>query len=277
MERIVKTAGVQLAATLDREKNLSRAAMLIELAADEGAKIIALPQLFHLRWFPHAINQKGFALAETADGRTVTFLRELALKKKAVIVAPVFEADSGGHFNTAFVIGPDGEIIGRYRKMHIPQLPLWEEKAYFKPGDLGFPVFKTPFATIGVQICWDIFFPEGFRILALKGAEIVFAPTASAFYHSHRKWERAIAAASHANGIYIFRVNRTGREEKQEFYGRSFCAGPDGEFATKPSGTSAGIVLADVDLSEIAVNRDEWVFMKDRRPGEYKELIEEKP
>ncbi len=277
MERIVKTAGVQLAATLDREKNLSRAALLIELAADEGAKIIALPQLFHLRWFPHAINQKGFTLAETADGRTVTFLRELALKKKAVIVAPVFEADSGGHFNTAFVIGPDGEIIGRYRKMHIPQLPLWEEKAYFKPGDLGFPVFKTPFATIGVQICWDIFFPEGFRILALKGAEIVFAPTASAFYNSHRKWERAIAAASHANGIYIFRVNRTGREEKQEFYGRSFCAGPDGEFTTKPSGTSAGIVLADVDLSEIAVNRDEWVFMKDRRPGEYKELIEEKP
>lgn len=277
MERIVKTAGVQLAATLDREKNLSRAAMLIELAADEGAKIIALPQLFHLRWFPHAINQKGFALAETADGRTVTFLRELALKKKAVIVAPVFEADSGGHFNTAFVLGPDGEIIGKYRKMHIPQLPLWEEKAYFKPGDLGFPVFKTPFATIGVQICWDIFFPEGFRILALKGAEIVFAPTASAFYHSHRKWERAIAAASHANGIYIFRVNRTGREEKQEFYGRSFCAGPDGEFTTKPSGTSAGIVLADVDLSEIAVNRDEWVFMKDRRPEEYKELIEEKP
>ena len=118
--------------------------------------------------------------------------------------------------------------------MHIPELPLWEEKAYFKPGDLGFPVFKTPFATIGVQICWDIFFPEGFRILALKGAEIVFAPTASAFYHSHRKWERAIAAASHANGIYIFRVNRTGREEKQEFYGRSFCVGPDGEFTTKP-------------------------------------------
>lgn len=277
MERIVKTAGVQIASTLDREKNLSRAAMLIELAADEGAKIIALPELFHLRWFPHTINQKGFALAETADGRTVTFLRELALKKKAVIVAPVFEADSGDHFNTAFVIGPDGEIIGKYRKMHIPQLPLWEEKAYFKPGDLGFPVFKTPFATIGVQICWDIFFPEGFRILALKGAEIVFAPTASAFYHSHRKWERAIAAASHANGIYIFRVNRTGREEKQEFYGRSFCAGPDGEFTTKPSGASAGIVLADIDLSEIAVNRDEWVFMKDRRPEEYKELVKEKP
>ncbi|MBI5644443.1 MAG: acyltransferase [Deltaproteobacteria bacterium] len=274
MDKKIRIAGVQLASTPDREKNLTRAGMLIDLAVQEGANMISLPQLFSSRWFAHSINQKHFSLAEKEDGRTISFVRESAARNKAVVVAPIFEEDSGDHFNTAFIIGTEGEIIGKYRKIHVPQLPLWEERAYFKPGNLGFPVFKTPFGTVGVQICWDIFFPEGFRILALKGAEVIFAPTASAFYHSHKKWERAISAAAHANGVYVFRVNRTGREEKQEFYGRSFCAGPDGEFVAKPSGTSAGVILADIDLSEVAAMRNEWVFLKDRRPEEYKELLE---
>ncbi len=186
----------------------------------------------------------------------------------------IFEKEAGNYFNTAFVIGAKGEIIGRYRKVHVPQIPLWEEKAYFKPGDLGFPVFKTPFAAIGVQICWDVFFPEGFRILALKGAEVIFVPTASAFEHSQRKWERAIMAAAHANGVFILRVNRIGKEERQEFYGRSFCAGPDGEFVNNPSGASPGVVLTELDLGEVTRMRNEWVFLKDRRPEEYKEILE---
>ncbi|MBI1910788.1 MAG: acyltransferase [Deltaproteobacteria bacterium] len=274
MKKTLKISGIQLFPTTDKEKNLSKAAMLIELAAGEDAKIISLPQLFNTRWFPASIDKSNLELAEKEDGRAITFVREVAAKHGVVLIAPIFEEDDGKYYNTAFVIGPDGNIIGKYRKVHVPQLPLWEERAYFSPGDLGFPVFKTPFGNIGVQICWDIFFPEGFRILALKGAQIVFAPTASAFEHSQKKWERAIAAAAHANGTFIFRLNRVGKEEKQEFYGRSFCVGPDGEFLEKPSGSSEGVVLAEIDLAELATVRNEWVFLKDRRPEEYKEILE---
>src|SRR4030065_35883 len=155
-DRVLKIAGVQMAATADREKNRTKAGMLIELAAAEEAKIISLPQLFDTRWFPRAIDNSNFSLAEKED---------------------------------------------------------------LAPGNLGFPVFDTPYARIGVQLCWDIFFPEGFRILALKGAEVVFAPTASAFEHSQRKWERAICDSAHANGLFVMRVNRVGREGEQTFYG----------------------------------------------------------
>jgi len=271
-DSILKIAGIQMAATDDREKNRTKAGMLIELAALQDAKIISLPQLFDLRWFPRSIDDSNFSLAEKEDGPAVTMLRERAARHSVVVIAPIFEEDNGAYYNTAFVIGPDGSITGKYRKMHVPQLPLWEEKAYFSPGNLGFPVFDTPFARIGVQLCWDIFFPEGFRLLALKGAEVVFAPTASAFEHSHRKWERAICASAHANGLFIMRVNRVGKEEKQTFYGRSFCARPDGEFVDKPSGGSEGVVLADIELGEVTSTRNEWVFLKDRRPKEYKEI-----
>ena len=276
MQKTLKIAGIQIQSAPELEKTLSKTTELVSLAADEGARIISLPQLFNSRWFPSAIDAGNFALAEIETGPTITFLRELAGKKDAVIIASIFEKDNGSHFNTAFVIGNKGEVIGKYRKMHVPQIPLWEERSYFKSGDLGFPVFKTPFAAIGVQLCWDVFFPEGFRLLALKGAEIVFTPTASAFYDSREKWERAISAAAHANGLFIMRVNRVGVEEKQEFYGRSFCARPDGEYAVKPSGSSEGIILADVDLSEISLARSEWVFLNDRRPEHYAQLAEKK-
>lgn len=273
MTKKIKTAGVQLAPSVDRERNLSKAGMLIEVAAGEGAKIIALPQLFSLNWFPASIDRKNMALAENEEGPTFTFLKETAKRLGVVLIGSLFEVDNGRYFNTAVVTGPQG-IIGKYRKVHVPQIPLWEERAYFSPGDLGFPVFETPYGRIGVQLCWDIFFPEGFRILALKGAEMVFAPTASAFEHSHKKWERAISAAAHANGFFVFRVNRVGREEKQEFYGKSFCCGPDGEMIDSPSGASEGVVIAEADLSEVAAVRNEWVFLKDRRPGAYNEISE---
>jgi N-carbamoylputrescine amidase len=274
MKKNIKTAGIQLAPTTDKERNLAKAKELIDIAASEGARIIALPQLFNTMWFPAAIDKSNFSLAEEADGPAITSLREAALKTKSVLIAPIFEKDGESFFNTAFVIGPDGEIIGRYRKAHVPQIPLWEERSYFAPGDLGFPVFKTPVATIGVQLCWDAFFPEGFRILALKGAEIIFVPTASAFAHSHRKWERAIAASAHSNGLFIMRVNRVGTEGAQEFYGRSFTVRPDGEFINEPGGSSEGVVITQMDLSDIAATRGEWVFLKDRRPEIYKELTE---
>lgn len=274
MKNVIKIAGIQMTASEEKDKNISKAALLVDLAVQEGASLVALPQLFNTRWFAHSIDSRNFSLAEKEDGPSITLLRESAAKRGVVIIAPIFEEDNGEYYNTAFVLGVKGEIIGKYRKVHVPQIPLWEERAYFKPGNLGFPVFDTPFGKVGVQLCWDVFFPEGFRALALKGAEIIFAPTASAFEHSHRKWERAIAAAAHANGVFIFRVNRVGKEDKQEFYGKSFCARPDGELVHRPSGSSVGVVLADADLTDVARARNEWVFLKDRRPGEYKELAE---
>jgi len=268
-------AGIQFAPSSDRKETLRQAEHLIKLAAGKGARIACLPQLFSTPWFPARIDSANFSFAESGDGETVTFLREAALKEDIAIVAPVFEKDGSDCFSTAFIIGNDGNILGKYRKIHVPQIPFWEEKTYFKPGDLGFPVFKTPFATIGVLLCWDAFFPEGFRILALKGAEIVFIPTASAFHHSHLKWERAIAAAAHANGFFVFRVNRVGKEEKLEFYGKSFCVGPDGEWLVKPAGSSGGIVLGNMDISEINAARNVWVFLKNRRPDAYKKIAED--
>lgn len=277
MQKPFKIAGLQLAPSENLEKSLIKTFDTASLAADEGAKIIAMPQLFNARWFPSEIDQKNFSLAEAADGRTITFLQTLAMKRGVSIIAAIFEKDGKDYFNTAFVIGPSGAVIGKYRKVHVPAIPLWEERTYFKPGDMGFPVFETPVAKIGVQLCWDVFFPEGARVLGLKGAQIIFAPTASAFYHSRGKWERAIGASAHANGVYILRVNRVGKEGEQEFYGRSFCVRPDGEFATTPAGGSPGVVLAEIDLNEISLTRKEWSFLKDRRPELYKEISEEKP
>ncbi|HHD11779.1 MAG TPA: acyltransferase [Deltaproteobacteria bacterium] len=270
MERITKVAAIQVVAQKDRADTLKRTTELIDIATKEGSKIVCLPQLFNLPWFAHTMDRENFNLAEDEQGTTLTSLREIAASKGIVLIAPLFEKAGDRYFNTAFVIGTDGSIIGRYRKVHVPQIPLWEERFYFSPGDTGFPVFQTPFARIGVQICWDAFFPEGFRVLALKGAEVVFVPTAAAFYHSRLKWERSLSASAHANGFFVFRVNRVGKEEKQDFYGRSFCVGPDGEFLVKPVGSSEGIVVATLDLNLINTIRNEWVFLRDRRPEVYR-------
>ncbi len=275
MEKKISIAGIQLAPGKDRAENLKKAVELITLASEKGAEVTALPQLFNTLWFPATINEENFKFAEEEEGETITTLRELALKLGIIIIAPIFEKAEGLFYNTAFVLGSDGSVLGKYRKIHVPQIPLWEERAYFKDGDLGFQVFDTPFAKIGVLLCWDVFFPEAFRELALNGAEIVFVPTASAFLHSHEKWERAIQASAHANGLYVFRVNRVGAEEKQEFYGRSFCAGPDGELVIKPAGSSEGIILAQCDPAVTSTLKKDWVFMKDRRPSEYKKITQD--
>ncbi len=272
----IKIAGIQAVGGPDVEKNMRKAALLIELARDEGATIVALPQLFNTRFFPCSINKDNFRLAESADGPTISFLKGLARENGLTIIASIFEKAGDEFFNTAFCLGPDGDTSNRYRKIHIPGIPLWEERFYFKKGDLGFPIFDLGHIKIGVLICWDVFFPESFRVLALKGAELVIAPTASAFEHSSKKWETAIRAGAHANGMYVLRVNRVGREEKQDFYGKSFCAGPDGEMILSPSGPSEGVAIASIDLSEIGRIRSDWVFLKGRRPEEYGELVQVK-
>ena len=211
-------------------------------------------------------------MAERADGFTVETMQKLAKKYGVVLICPIFEIEQDSFYNSAIVIDAGGEILGSYRKIHIPQIPLWEERYYFSTGNHGLPVFKTKFAPIGIQICWDNFFPEGARILALKGAKILFSPTAAAFA-SQRRWETVISSNAIVNGIYIFRVNRVGSEEKQDFYGRSFCISPEGELLDKPTGMKDSIALIEIDLKNIDKIRKEWPFFKDRKPDSYEEIL----
>ena len=265
----VKVAGIQSACGASREENISRAVDLARLAAENGAAIICFEQLFSLFWFPREKDPAFRDLAEDEEGPTLTAMRSLARERSVTLVCPVFERVDGEKcFNTAFVIGPEGETIGRYRKIHVPGIPLWEEKYYFRPGDLGFPVFESQGLKFGVQLCWDNFFPEGARLLALAGAELIFCPNAAAFASS-RRWETVICANAIVNGIYLFRVNRVGREEEQDFYGRSFCVSPEGEMLMPPSGMSNGVIMADIDSNLIEENRREWKFFDDRREEAY--------
>jgi len=261
-----------MACSVFKEKNIERAVTLVALAAERGAKIICLQELFHTHWFPRNIDKKSFELAESMDGPTLQAMRPLAREKQVVLVCPIFEKDGEDVFyNSAIVIDSGGDILGPYRKVHLPQIPLWEEKSYFNPGDTGFPVFDTVYGRIGVQICWDNFFPEGTRCLSLKGAEIIFSPTAAAFA-SQNRWQTMISANAMANGVFIMRVNRVGSEEKQDFYGRSFCVGPEGELRGSPAGLKEGILFADVNLKEISRYRKAYPMLSDRRPETYGEI-----
>jgi N-carbamoylputrescine amidase len=269
----MKLAGIQISCSEGKEKNLEKAIKFAQIASEKGAHIICFQELFTTHWFPKEMDKSHFALAEKINGPSMMRMQKLAKENGIVLVCPIFEKEGENAFyNSAMVIDAGGEILGSYRKIHVPQIPLWEEKYYFSPGNLGFPVFKTKFAAIGVQICWDNFFPEGSRILALKGAQIIFSPTAAAFA-SQKRWETAISSNAISNGVYVFRVNRVGSEEKQDFYGKSFCISPEGEFLDEPTGLKEGIALVDIDLRSIDKARKEWPFFKDRRPEIYKEIV----
>jgi len=269
---LIKIAGIQISCSEEKERNIEKAVKFAQIALEKGANIICFQELFTTHWFPREINQIHFSLAEKVEGPSIKRMQKLAQENEVVLVCPIFEiGEDKVFYNSVVVIDAGGEILGRYRKIHVPQIPLWEEKYYFSPGNLGFPVFKTKFAVMGIQICWDNFFPEGSRILALKGAQIIFSPTAAAFA-SQRKWETVISGNALSNGVYIFRVNRVGSEEKQDFYGKSFCISPEGELLDKPAGMKEGIAFIDIDLRNIEKVRKEWPFFKDRRPEVYNEI-----
>jgi len=272
-ETLIKLAGIQITCSEEKERNIEKAIRFTKIAIEKGAQIICFQELFTTHWFPREMNKRFFSLAERADGLTIDTMRRLAKEHGVVLICPIFEIEENSFYNSAVVIDADGEILGSYRKIHVPQIPLWEERYYFSSGNHGFPVFETKFAPIGIQICWDNFFPEGSRILALKGAKILFSPTAAAFA-PQRRWETVISSNAIANGVYIFRVNRVGSEEKQDFYGRSFCISPEGELLDKPTGMKDSIALIEVDLKNIDKTRKEWPFLRDRRPEVYKEIAE---
>ena len=268
----LKIAGIQMSCSDSPERNLKKASEMAEYALENGAKVIAFQQLFHLPWFPSEAREDGFSLAETEDGPAITKMKQIARDGSAVLVCPIFEKDGDNCYNTAFVIDADGSVAGKYRKVHVPDISLWREKYYFTPGDLGFPVIDTKHGRIGVQLCWDVFFPEGFRALTLKGAQIIITPTAAAFA-SAQKWERMVTAAATANGVFVFRVNRVGGSERQRFYGKSFLANPFGEISIEPTGRTDAVVLAEADYDEIDEARELWNFLGDRKPEHYGDLL----
>ena len=271
---MLTVAGIQLACGAERAENFAKALDLARVAAERGAKIVCFAECFAWPWFPRKAVESSRALAEPVPGPMTNALQLLAEEIQAVVVAPIFESsDEAAQYNTSVVIDANGHILGMYRKNHIPDLPNYQERFYFRPGNLGFPVFKTRYAAIGVQTCWDNFFPEGARAVALKGAQILFCPTACSTLGGAVKWERAIMGHAVYNSVFAFRVNRVGVEGSMNFYGKSFCVDPNGDFVIEPAGSSEGVVLADLDLDRIKLVRDDWTFFQDRRPEIYTELV----
>jgi N-carbamoylputrescine amidase len=267
----MRIAGIQISAGTDIERNIQRAVENTAVAAEKQAKVICYPELFLTPWFLKEEQKSNLSLAIDATNEALRRLKQLSEETKTVLIIPFFESANGTYYNSAAVMD-SGKLLGVYRKIHLPDLHLYRERFYFTPGDVGIPVFETSQGKIGVQICWDNLFPEGTRVLALKGAEIVFAPTAAAL-NTHSLWERAISANAFANNIFIFRVNRVGQEEGISFYGRSFCVDPWGEMVSELAGGKEAIVLADIDLKERNAATETWGFLKHRRPGEYGDLI----
>ncbi|MFA5028109.1 MAG: nitrilase-related carbon-nitrogen hydrolase [Candidatus Methylomirabilota bacterium] len=273
-ESALTVAGIQLACGEEKTDNLAKALDLARVAAEQGAKIIAFPECFAWPWFPRKAAEGSRSLAEPIPGPFTQTLSLFAEQHRVVLVAPMFEAaEPGVCYNTTVVVDSTGHLLGLYRKNHVPDLPGYQERFYFRPGNLGFPVFKTRFATIAVQTCWDNFFPEGARAVALKGAQILFAPTACSAPAGNPMWERAILGHAVYNSLYVFRVNRIGVEGTMAFYGKSFCADPTGDFVAEPAGAIEGVVLADLDLGRIKLVRDDWTFLRDRRPEIYTDLV----
>ncbi len=269
----MKIAGIQVSAGPDVDRNIERALEMAEVAIEKNARTICYPELFLTAWFPRTEDPSCISWARHAACETLTPFRAFSKEKNAVLIVPFFEYSENKYYNSAAVFD-SGALLGTYRKLHIPNLSLYREQFYFSPGDMGFPVFATSQGRIGVQLCWDNLFPEGTRILALKGADFIFAPTAASV-STHTLWERAICANAFANNTFIFRVNRVGKEEGISFYGRSFCVNPWGEMTSELAGSKDAIVIADIDLADRDAAAETWGFLKKRRPREYGDLVQE--
>lgn len=262
-----------------KEKMISKHISMIEEAASKGVQVLCLQELFYGPYFCAEQKTKWYSLVEQIpNGETTKLMQELAKKHNMVIVVPIYEEEiSGVYYNTAAVIDADGSYLGKYRKHHIPHCePGFWEKFYFKPGNLGFPIFKTAYADIGVYICYDRHFPEGARILGLNGAEIVFNPSATVAGLSEYLWELEQPAHAVANGYFVGAINRVGVEAPWnigEFYGSSYFCNPKGKIIAQAGRDKDEIVVADLDLDQIKEVRNVWQFYRDRRPETYRNII----
>jgi N-carbamoylputrescine amidase len=285
----IKLGLIQTGVSPDPAANLKKTVALIERAAKSGAKIISTQELFRSQYFCQTEDHKNFLLAEKIPGPSTDAFQKLAKKHWVVIVASLFEKRASGvYHNTAAVIDADGSLLGIYRKMHIPDDPLFYEKFYFTPGDLGFRAWQTKYGKIGVLICWDQWYPEAARLTAMQGAEILFYPTAIGWHPSEKKkygikqhgaWETIQRAHAVANGCYVAVTNRVGHEILEgvggdgiEFWGQSFVAGTSGEIIAKAGSDREEILIASIDLAHVDVTRTHWPFLRDRRIDAYGDL-----
>lgn len=288
MPRIVRGGLIQtsLAVSTEQPIEVIKKAMidkhlkLIEEAAKQAVQILCLQELFYGPYFCAEQQAKWYSLVEKIpEGPTMKMMQEMAKKYSLVMIVPIYEVEmTGVYYNSAAVIDADGKYLGKYRKTHIPHTaPGFWEKFYFKPGNLGYPVFKTAYADIGVYICYDRHFPEGARILGLKGAEILFNPSATVAGLSEYLWELEQPAHAVANGYFVGAINRVGYEAPWnigEFYGKSYFCNPRGKIIAQASRDKDELVFADLNLDEIQDVRNVWQFYRDRRPETYKEVTE---
>ncbi len=279
---------LQLAFGKKLNDNLKKAAAWVEKAAKQGAQVICLPELFKSQYFCQTEDIGNFELAESIPGPSTELFSKIAKKFGVVVVVPVFEKRALGlYHNSAAIIDANGQVAGIYRKMHIPDDPAFYEKFYFTPGDLGFKSFQTKYGNIGTLICWDQWYPEGARLTALKGASILFYPTAIG-WHPYEKadhgkaqfesWQTVQRGHAIANGVYVAAANRIGLEKHVkdspgiEFWGQSFIADPQGVVIAQASADKEEILMADVDLARIEYIRRNWPFLRDRRIDAYGDI-----
>jgi N-carbamoylputrescine amidase len=287
MSNIVKCGLIQCSNPINDESRpvaqIQQAALdkhipFIEKAGQQGVQILCLQEIFNGPYFCPGQDRRWYAAAEPIPGPTTAVMQELAKKYEMAIVVPLYEeAMRGVYYNSAAVVDADGSYLGKYRKQHIPQTSGFWEKYFFKPGDGGYPVFKTRYATIGVYICYDRHFPEGARCLGLNGAEIVFNPSATVAGLSQYLWKLEQPAHAVANGYYVGAINRVGTEAPWnigKFYGSSYFVNPRGQFVAEGSEDNDELIVADLDLSMIDEVRQTWQFYRDRRPDAYDELFE---
>jgi len=281
---------VQMHCTPEPDENLKRAAQFVRDAARQGAQVVCLPELFKTQYFCQREDAALFDLAETIPGPSTEVLCKVAQEAKVSVIASLFEKRARGvYHNTAVMIDSDGKILGLYRKMHIPDDPLYYEKFYFTPGDLGFKAFDTHFGRIGTLVCWDQWYPEGARLTALAGAEVLFYPTAIGWHPAekeqygtaqHDAWRTIQRAHAIANGVYVAVVNRVGHETGNirgnevkgaglEFWGRSFLCDPFGVVLAEASHDKEEILIGEVDAKKMEDVRRNWPFLRDRRIDAY--------
>jgi N-carbamoylputrescine amidase len=282
----VKLGLMQTSGSADPDANLKKTLALAERAAQRGAQIICTQELFRSQYFCQREDHGNFKLAEPVPGPSTVAFQKLAKKYEVVVIASLFEKRAAGvYHNTAAIIDADGSLLGRYRKMHIPDDPLYYEKFYFTPGDLGFKAWQTRYCKIGVLICWDQWYPEAARLTALQGAQILFYPTAIGWHpgekkkygeRQHNSWETIQRSHAIANGCYVAVANRVGHEKLAgrgiEFWGQSFVAGTSGEILAKAGAAKEKILIVPVDLASVDTTRTHWPFLRDRRIDAYGNL-----
>lgn len=276
---------VQMGCTADAQENVSKAIAGIRNAAAQGAQIVCLQELFTSLYFCDVEAYENFELAEAIPGATTDLLSTVAKETGVVIIASLFEKRAQGlYHNTTAVIDADGAYLGKYRKMHIPDDPAYYEKFYFTPGDLGYKVFETKFAKIGVLICWDQWYPEAARLTSLMGAEILFYPTAIGWATSQEEatnteqynaWQTIQRSHAIANGVHVVSVNRVGLEQDgaMKFWGGSFVSNPFGTLLSKASHDDEEVMVTEIDLDKTDSYRTHWPFLRDRRIDSYGDIV----